>query len=597
MAIVLIGMSLMTLTGLSVSGLKAQEVAREQQVANGIANEVMERLRRIPFSTLSTTGIVSPDSADPAVLVDCSGEFRIRSCEPQGGLGGKVLTAPAEAAPAGVFADEDGCVVFTSFASLYGVDAADAAGLLLNPYHCTLYRLNRVDYRAYAYVSTTDGDGGLIGDAPYRLSVIVQWEHEGVPRETLLQSLVFAWKGCGGADVADGAAGPCGRARTSDYSVETGDPALEVAYCRTQYNGSPTCDAVSGGPSVEVRLPDLNPFHFDSAAGVLHAWGSLTEASLTVGGTQVWAAPRIDVDVDSAGYGLQSDSKPWAATVSSPAFAGAGPVVYEIPGITPSNPFLGASGGVNYYGYTHLGTWKLVVTTTAPSQCAGGEMACGSITAEALAGDCAPGGAPCIAAIAYLPEVEVKVCNTSTSPGSAPFGWYAPAPSGCHLIALLRGGTIAGRLNAVESYAGISGQEVYLGPSIARVANNRSSIGSEDPDPEADVWSERDTGGSAWAALKTCGSPTETLSTTPPSTACLPLGDGRFYMVQAISGGGWGWTYGYDLWAGCHDPAAFVPFKGRSPGTPITSNVWNCQSIAPDFSLDWHLSDTTGSES
>lgn len=603
-AMVLIGGSLMALVGLSTAGLKAQEAARQRQVANGLASEVMERLRGLPFAALTQGTPYGVVAADPNVL-GC----RIGPCASAAGLGGTVQ-APSPGAPAplppGVSA-VNGCVLVDGTHPLQALLSASVGSRLpLSPYNCTEYHLNDVVYQARAYVTTTANQGTLINGAPFRLTVIVTWNAGAA--STVLQSMVYGGgSGCGNQSLGY-VTGPCGQNRNSEYSASAGW--LKIRYCRVFDTPNTYPSAVSACTAInpeEVFL-DLGGLDFNwvEAAGVMTLTSEISSSSLTVGGSTVFqTAPLTQV----------------ASNAPAPSIIPANPGLLSVtqsatiaPGVQhPDTPIRILGGGGVYYVWNYLGDWQLKVTLGSASCLAGSGFMCGQIIPRATtSGSCSPGvSAPCLSGTIVYGGATVEVCKVGPT-GSSPTPPQNVPPQTCQTLATLLPGTTSGQFTSTGSSISVSGYQLNLGNlgtvlpgssgalkyvDVSRTHASGDPYGQDPPDlTDTKTW---------WAfplSATTCqtypwGTPTPSQSLG--GTVCIRgSASASDYLRMTMSGSKAQWYYLVDNMASNCLPSSSMMVGYVSVNIPLTGNtvIERCTQIAPAFEIEWQLPSTSGTE-
>lgn len=605
-AIMLIGASLMTLVGLSTAGLKAQEAARRQQVANGIASEVMERLRGLSFSELTDGAYRGDLAGDPNVVGGC-----LRQCTVIDGIGGRVLAVDT-AYGTTLEAPDGACVVFTSTADLF---AAGNGRLPLNPYHCTQYTLNGVTYRARAYVTETDATGGVLSDSPYRLTVMVEWGDGGDGETTLLQSMVYAGRGCSGAQLEDFASGPCGRVRDSVYRLTNSLPSLRVQFCKLAYpsNNNPVTGTISvsncspGNPSVEIQFASMDLRYHDQSGEIVASAG-VGLAQLSVDGsirsTQSLAtAPSLSAD--------NLDSTPTVANPPSVEWSAGSALSFASAEVQPTR--FDVQTGLSEYKHwwSFLGTWRLEVTIERPSDCGG--LACGSLAGRV-------DKKPAITAASSFSRIRVDACkvgSVSQLPSSLRGGYtieqYEEPPNGCYTVAAIDGGNAAGLMDASSSALSTSGYRVdvggVLGSSGAYLvsADAIPACGSSDPYASSSC-TEDVTRSLYWWALDlnygtnqctASGSSGYVQSVDAPTKACLYYGPSgaigtQVWQLQGLGQSGAKW-----IWAHQNGPTYCQIPGGNLLGVASQGGgtyYARCQQIAPVLSITWGFPEVRGTE-
>jgi type II secretory pathway pseudopilin PulG len=178
--------SLTALAYTATIGFGYQDLSRQRQAANGIANEVMEQTRGLAYTKIQA-GLRSTDLAGDANIVTCAGISRFLSCaadaaEP--GSGEKVVTTPGLSTT----------VPLVPHRSSTGPNA-------------NIVR-DGITYRWATYVTQNDA----VANSPYRVTVIVTWTggaKASAPNKIVrVQSLFWSPNGCRSTDTHPFAA-PC----------------------------------------------------------------------------------------------------------------------------------------------------------------------------------------------------------------------------------------------------------------------------------------------------------------------------------------------------------------------------------------------------
>lgn len=592
-AMLLIGAALMTLLGLSTGGLRAQEAARRQQVANGLASDVMERLRVLDWSTLKMGSNFADLQGDPNVKWDCAGgQPRLKDCGSQ--LGEEIVYSLGGSAFS--------CVQFTSFTQLY----AAGQDLPLRPSHCTAYTLNYVDYRAYAYVTRANQV-----TAAYRLTVIVRWSQtsppaQPQPAELILQSLVWENSGCkGGNPMA-----PCAPKRKSQYKLAS--PVLSATYCKVDANDPSKPCTTDPSTQVVVNLghPDLTLE--ENPKGVATGSGSVTMPSITVAGTPMLksvSSPTVSVETG----GNLTWSVPWN--------------VQSMDGGTILGDRSYRTQNFTKYRWLVLGTWKLTVSLDPAPDCGPGVFACGSIVAAA-SGACPSGGAaPCLNADSSYGGATIQACKVADHP-TYDTNWpqphepeYSKDPvdkDACFTLATMVGGKSSIQLSPSASMAAISGFDLKLGGyydngdsgstdsylyqvQVLRKYFSKDPFGLDPNIPDSDQ-----TGADYWVSVKASSgsgcfdwkSGVDADSKLLTGNRCIHAGTitgtlpTQLYGLQSVSGtvtGSGTWVMVRPLDTECEAGGSLVNKGQLIPMTGSAGDNRGCQLIAPASTLGWTL--------
>lgn len=426
-AILIVGTMLLVLLGVSSGALAVQETARRQQVAAGIANEVMERMRALPLSEVRSGVAIGALLADPNVRT-CEGVLRLLRCGPSAGLG-EFLVRRESASVGG-----NTCPSAEATGSL-------AATAPLSPTNCSKYRYNGVEYRAYAYV-TTRLSPNVAQDAPYRMTVVVAWSDAASPDEkrlTILQTMRWMPRGCTGAQSDHFEGETCGFSRESDYGFDS-DLKILVSECLDV----PTCD--SAGATVEVKFGHLR-LAWSDVAGSLVLTAEVTAPITTPSSALLAPAGPTSVDVDND----DESDLPESAGPTSFGWASPGAI------ITRSAPFMCyACETADLHG-----PWELRVRILPPpeSDCgAGNWVTCGLVESSASdAGSCVSASeeVPCDTGRVVLGGAVVELCRAAN---------LLETGVGCQPIVQVDAGTVMrGVLNDQGNSMSVDQVRVHVG--------------------------------------------------------------------------------------------------------------------------------------
>ena len=267
--------SLLALAYTATIGFGYQSLARQKQTANGLANQVMEEIRGLAYSKI-TSGMLSTDLTGDSNIVSCSGVSRFLSCTASAsvpGQGEMIVSAPA----------------LTTTVPL--VPHRSATSPNTNPV------IDGTTYQWFTYVTRDD----TVTSAPYRVTVLVTWAggaKANAPNKLVrVQSLFWSPTGCRSTSTHPFAA-PCQPFFFGTTSVP--QATIDIDGTIDQIG---TVDGSLYGP---VASSSVQQEQISQAQG---SWQA-SEAELTVNGTTTIAggttkATNVDSD-PSSGTGTYS---------------------------------------------------------------------------------------------------------------------------------------------------------------------------------------------------------------------------------------------------------------------------------------------------
>jgi type II secretory pathway pseudopilin PulG len=255
-AVTVIFGSLLALAYTATAGFTYQDIARQRQTANGVANQIMEDVRGLAYDRL-TTGLLDGDlSTDPTYIKNCGGSpvvYRYLTC-----------TLPP---------------IATTGAGEKIVHSAGATNPTspLVPHHGTT-TVNNITYDYWTYVTVDDS----VGNAPYRVTVRVSWTGgaTGANKSYQFQSFFYSPAGCRGTSTHPFAA-PCQPFFFGSAAVPQGDITLSGSVQSLSFqSGDIFLPSASSGMEVE-QLAQVQG-GFTSPLAQLTTTGGTT----TVGGVE-----------------------------------------------------------------------------------------------------------------------------------------------------------------------------------------------------------------------------------------------------------------------------------------------------------------------
>ncbi|MEP6476636.1 MAG: hypothetical protein ABJC60_05130 [Actinomycetota bacterium] len=397
-AVTVIFGSLTALAYTATAGFGYQDAARQRQTANGLANQLMERVRGLTTSQI-TMGLLSTDLTDPLIV---SGAFRPVSGCTAGSPAGctePIVSSPAQAS-------------FPLNKHLWCSSTSQTTTINNVPYSCGTY-------------VTRDTS---VTNAPYRITIIVTWTGgaRGPNKIVRLQSLFTSPPGCT-SSTSHPFPGPC----QGFFSVQATEPSVDISIATTTGAMAPagltftTADLLSPG----VTASDQTEQSSTVSATLRTAGGSMTGAAVpSAGNVTVNAAaddsPDTSITTDSA---RQRCGTEFICTVaSSPSTtSGANSIAMSVPTTTGEADSTTTSGGT---GVTSICPIAAGDSDNLPCGAATGSA--GDLTASLTLGNTNPpiGGPFLLAKMANPSSGTVYTDRQFTTA----YGCTAPSPTvGC----------------------------------------------------------------------------------------------------------------------------------------------------------------------
>jgi type II secretory pathway pseudopilin PulG len=287
------------------ASLSYQDIARQRQAANGIANKIMEDIRGLAYDKI-TAGLLSTDLSGDPNIVSCSGVSRFLSCSPgsEPGSGENIVTGPG----------------LTTTVPL--VPHSSSTSPNTNPV------VNNVAYTWSTYVTQDP----LISNAPYRVTVIVTWAggHAAGSKLVRVQSLFWSPIGCLNSSTHPFSA-PCQPFFLGNATVPNGDVTVSGTVQGTSFS---SLDILLMGATASVQQEQVA-----SATASTHSIGAslVDTATTTAGGI----SGSVHVDGDpSTGVGpyqrvrCGTEITCSGATLTSPSAGGSNQVSLTVPTTT-----------------------------------------------------------------------------------------------------------------------------------------------------------------------------------------------------------------------------------------------------------------------
>lgn len=297
------------------SGLTYQRTARVRQTANGIANQLLEQVRGLPYDAI-TSGMLSTDLAGDANIVTCGSVKKLFACT----AGGGSIPGTAE-----TIVQSPSLSTTTPL-----VPHRSSTSPNTNP------TVDGVTYTWATYVS--QGAANADGDpAPYRVTVEVGWTAATGAQTLRVQSLFWSPTGCRSTATHPYAA-PCEAFFYAKASVPTGTISIEptpsnpVGIVSTDFDGG---ELSLGGVDASIQQEQVVQSLASFAVG--HAELTTSGVTTTYGATTGAANADSDPNTASTDYqrvrcGVEATCA--AASASSPSAASADRMTLSVPTTT-----------------------------------------------------------------------------------------------------------------------------------------------------------------------------------------------------------------------------------------------------------------------
>ena len=303
-------MLLMSLAYVVTSGLTYQRAARIRQTANGLANQLMEQLRGLPYESIQD-GMLSSEvqSGIDGNVVSCSGTYRLYAC-----------TATSTSIPG------------TGEALVHNTGLTTTTPLVP---HASTSTVDGVDYEWSTYVS--QGADSIDGDpAPYRVTVEVAWTAATGDKVVRIQSLFWSPSGCRSLETHPYAA-PCqaffyGKATVPAGTISIEPTTATIGLNNTLFDGG---ELSLGGVNASIQQEQVVQSLASFTAP--HADVVTDGVTTTVGAIQ--GSSTADSDPNTSGGAYQrvrcgTEATCAAGAASSPSSASPDRITFTIPTTT-----------------------------------------------------------------------------------------------------------------------------------------------------------------------------------------------------------------------------------------------------------------------
>ncbi len=303
-AIGVIFASLLVLANAATSGFAYQNLARQKQAANGIANQLMEQVRGLTYERISS-GLSSTDLSGDPNIVDCSGMLRFLSCSPgsEPGSGEKIVSSPG----------------LSDVAPLVPHRSTSAPN--------TSPVVNATTYEWSTYVTQDDA----VADTPYRVTVIVSWTSSGgAPNKLVrLQSLFWSPTGCS-SDETHPFGGPCQSYFFGQATAPTGTISFTGSLQGLSFtSGNLSLTAATSGAQQE-QISEAEGSFTSPRAQVTDGGGTRTTGGV-VGATLADGDPGTDTVGTYSRQRCPTEVTCSGGTVTSPSAGGTTQIAFTAP--------------------------------------------------------------------------------------------------------------------------------------------------------------------------------------------------------------------------------------------------------------------------
>ena len=302
-------MLLVSLAYVVTSGLTYQRSARVRQTANGLANQVMEQVRGLPYEAIQKGMLPTDGLSTDANLVSCSGVYKLYACT----AGATSSAGTAE-------------TIITS-------TSANAVPLVPHKSSATV---DGVTYDWATYVS--QGADSAEGDpAPYRVTVEVTWAAAGGSKTLRIQSLFWSPTGCRSISTHPYAA-PCQAFFYGKATVPAGTITIEpttsnpVGIYNTDFDAG---ELSLGGANASIQQEQI----VQSLASFAVAHADVTTAGVTSTSGAVQGAASADSDPNTSSTTYHrvrcgTEATCATATASSPSSGSPDRIAFTVPTTT-----------------------------------------------------------------------------------------------------------------------------------------------------------------------------------------------------------------------------------------------------------------------
>jgi type II secretory pathway pseudopilin PulG len=298
------------------AGISFQRHAKDRQTANGLANQIMEQVRGLPYEAIQN-GMLSTDLA---------GDANIASCD--GGTTKKLFACTATSgSPAGTGETIVQTPSLTTTTPLVPHRSSTSPN--------TNVTVDGATFSWATYVSqgaaSADGD-----DAPYRVTVQVAWTTAGVAKTVRLQSLFWSPSGCRSIETHPYAA-PCqaffyGKATVPEGTISIEPTPSTVGINNTLFDGG---EVSLGGANASVQQEQV--VQSLASFSLAHADVTTSGVTTTYGAAQGASSADSDPNTTSVAYQRSrcgTEVTCATATGSSPSSSAPDRITFTVPTTT-----------------------------------------------------------------------------------------------------------------------------------------------------------------------------------------------------------------------------------------------------------------------
>jgi Tfp pilus assembly protein PilV len=282
MGVILVSLTMLANTALV--GFKGAATARQRQTATGIADQLVEQVRALPFSTV-TDGLKDSDLASDSKIVSCSGTYKLHTCS------GETIVHSSGASTAPLY----------PHMATYGPSSTPA-------YPDT--------FTSYVWVTYASGDTSV-----YRLTVKVSWSSGGSTYSVQTSTLLTKAKG-----TADDDTQTSGGSTAIFYGTGSSSPGnVIVTPNAAVYNGVGVTGIASGtwntGDTIAQTMYTLDASVTSSQITKVNAQTTLTTPQKKISGTLTSTGGTTTIsaaDDDPTTTNVTTSSAPTAVTQNGP---------------------------------------------------------------------------------------------------------------------------------------------------------------------------------------------------------------------------------------------------------------------------------------
>ena len=443
MAMGIILTSLVVLATAALVGFNGAATARQRQAATAIADQLVEQVRALPFSTVSQ-GMRDSDLSSDSNIVTCSGTYKYKSCS------GETI-----------------------------VHASGASTPPLYPHTATLGQPAYPDtFNRYVYVTYADSNTSV-----YRIAVQVSWTSNGSTSSVQTQTLLTSPKSSGDSSTQV----TSGSSSASYYGTGSASAgSVIVSPNGSVYNGYGITGLTSpgvwnAGDSVTQRMYSLDANVNQGQVSKIDGQSTMTAVQKSLSGT-------VTTSGGSSTYSTADDD----ATTSSIGTSSA-PT-----GITQTGPSVSLTGGGNSLTmnqYTQTTTTTTTAGTIAKRSASSATSDTGSITVPApsgmATGDLLLVGLSYQGACMSTPSgwTVIRNCDTNTVSSSIFYRFATASDVSAGSFSFTTGGTsatVAGIVaytgadtsGPIDKSAGQTGSSATAtGPTLTSTTSNARLVG------------------------------------------------------------------------------------------------------------------------